>query len=215
MTTILLADDHQVVREGVRALLAAHPDFTVAGEVAEGTQVLAAVARLQPQVLIVDLMLPGLGGLEITREVLRHHPKTRVVVLSMHAAAGFVREALRAGALGYVVKDAGSAELVRAIREVAAGRRYLSPALAQQVMATYAGDQVEPVSDAHAALTDRERQVLRLTSEGLPDKDIARRLGISPRTVETHRANVMKKLGLQNRTELIRYALSQGLLPEA
>jgi len=206
-TTILLAEDHQVVREGVRLLLESQADLQVIGEVSDGPGAVAAAARLRPDVLVVDITLPRLSGLDVTREVSRRNPETRIIVLSMHAAEPFVLEALGQGAAGYVVKDAGGAELVRAIREVRAGRRYVSPPLSPRVLESDQGG--EP-----PRLTPREQVVLRLAAEGLTNADIGRRLGVSPRTVETHRANLMRKLRLSGRRELLHFALSQGLLSQ-
>lgn len=210
--TVLLAEDHQVVREGLRALLSAQGDLAVVGEVSDGNAVVDAVLRFKPTVLVVDLMLPGLSGLEVTRQVAECAPATRIVVLSMHGSEGFVEEALRNGAAGYVVKDAGAAELVRAVREVAAGRRYLSPPLSQRAIDAYAERAASGGKKAPGGLTPREREVLRLSAEGLTAPEIAERLHISPRTVETHRSNLMHKLNLQNHTDLVRFALQQGLI---
>src|SRR5262249_25516165 len=155
--------------------------------------------------LVLDLMMSGLNGLDVTRHVTRRVPHTKVVILSMHSNEGYVCEALRAGAMGYVLKEAGADELARAIREVTAGRRYLTPPLSEHSLGAYrqkaAGTSVEP----HHKLTLREREVLQLTAEGLSGGEISDRLYISPRTVESHRANLMKKLGVRNQKELIRY----------
>lgn len=196
----------------MRALLQAEPGLAVVGEVAEGQLVVDAVERLKPNVLVLDLMLPGVGGLDVTRLVARRFPGTRIVVLSMYAMEAYVREALHNGASGYVIKDAGSAELIRAIREVAAGRRYLSPPLSEGAIEAYASSAGDSAS-GYESLTTREREVLRLSAEGRSGAVIAERLGISPRTAETHRHNLMQKLGLHSRTELVRFALKHGLLP--
>lgn len=212
-TTIVLAEDHLIVREGLRALLSSQPDFVVVGEVASGAEVAQAVERLRPNVLVLDIALPDASGLEVTREIAQRAPKTRVVILSMHAAEGFVHEALHNGAAAYVVKDAAGAELVRAIHEVVAGRRYLSPPISEHAIAAYE----QRVRSGHAPiyddLTPREREVLRLAAEGLTSAEIGTRLDISPRTAETHRNNLMRKLGLHTRTDLVRFAFQQGMLP--
>jgi DNA-binding NarL/FixJ family response regulator len=207
----VLADDHQVVREGLRRVLEAEPDFAVVGEVADGLAVVPLVERLRPRVLVTDLMMPGLGGLEVTRQVHKHAPDTQVVVLSMHTADQYVLEALESGAMAFVPKDAPGAELVRAVREAAAGRRYLSPPLADTVIEAFLEGKERP-TDAYESLTEREREVLHLCAEGLTSKDIAKRLGLSPRTAESHRANFMRKLGLRTQTDLIRFALKRGIL---
>lgn len=212
-TTIVLADDHQVVRQGLRLLLDAEPDFTVVGEAADGLQAVDLSERLTPNVLVVDLVMPGLGGLDVTRRCRQRSPKTRVVVLSMYASDAYVIEALRSGASAYVLKGSSAAELVLAIREAAEGRRYLSSPLSEKAIETYVREASDTHLDLYQSLTLREREVLHLAAEGLSSAAIAERLGISPRTAETHRTHVMGKLGLHSRTDLIRYALKRGLLP--
>jgi two-component system, NarL family, response regulator NreC len=212
-TTVVLADDHAVVRRGLRAVLEATADFAVLDEVADGLQVPDVVERLRPNVLVLDLMMPGLNGLEITRRVCHRHPQTRVVILSMHADESYVLEALRNGASGYVLKEASATDLAQAVREVAAGRRYLSQSLSERALAAYAEKAQAAPPDPYETLTTREREVLQLTAEGRSGPEVAERLGISFRTVETHRANLMRKLGLQGQTDLIRYALRRGILP--
>lgn len=210
--TILVADDHDVVRLGLRHLLEADPEFQLVGEAADGLVVMSLVERLQPNVLILDLMMPGLSGLEITRQVARRAPQTRIVVLSMHANEAYVVEALRNGALAYVLKGSDASELVRAVREAAAGRRYLSPPLSAQTIDAYIQRAQEPPLDLYDTLTVREREVLHLAAEGQSSPEIAARLFISSRTVETHRGNFMRKLGLETQTDLVRYALRRGIL---
>ena len=214
MTTILLADDHTVVRQGLRALLEGEPDLTVIGEAADGLDAVQRTERLRPDVLVVDLMMPGLGGLEVVRQVRQRVPGTHVVVLSMHANEAYVLEALRNGASGYVLKDASVTELVQAVRTAHQGHRYLSPVLSERAIAAYV-EQTRPTPvDLYDTLTTREREVLHLAAEGRTNAEIAARLTISPRTAETHRTNLLRKLGLQNQTDLIRYALRRGLLPD-
>jgi len=211
--SILLADDHQVVRQGLRALLEAEPDFRVVGEAADGLEATRLVERLHPDVAVVDLIMPGLNGMEVTRQITARVPKTRVVVLSMHANEAYVLEALRNGAAAYVLKDSSATDLVHAVREVAAGRRYLSPPLSERALDTYRQRAKEATLDIYETLTTREREVLHLAAEGHTNAEIAARLGISPRTAETHRANLMHKLGLQTQTDLVRYALRRGIVP--
>lgn len=213
MTSIVLAEDHQVVRQGLRALLEAQPDFRLIGEAGDGLHTLQLVEHLHPDVLIVDLMMPGLNGLEVTRQVSQRSPGTRVVILSMHSNEAYVLEALRNGAAGYVLKDSSAADLVQAVREVVAGRRYLSSPLSERAIEAYLQRATSASMDAYETLTTREREVLQLTAEGYSNADIAERLSISPRTAETHRANMMHKLGLRTQTDLIRYALRRGILP--
>ena len=212
-TTIVLADDHPVVRHGVRSLLQAEADFTVVGEASDGIETVQLVERMQPDVLVVDLMIPSLNGLEITRQVKQRSPHTRIIILSMHANEPYVLEALKNGAVGYVLKDSSGTDLVHAVRLVVLGQRYLSPPLSERAVEAYMQKSQDTSFDPHDALTDREREVLQLAAEGLNNPDIAARLSISPRTVETHRANLMRKLGLKTQTDLIRYALKRGILP--
>jgi len=212
-TTIVLADDHQVVRHGLRSLLEAEPDFSVVGETGDGLEAAQLVERLQPDVLVLDLMMPGLNGLEVTRQVSQRSPRTRVVILSMHASEAHVLEALRSGAAAYVLKESTSAELVRAVREAVAGRRYLSSPLSERAIEAYMQKAESAALDPYEMLTAREREVLHLVVQGHTSAEIADRLFISRRTVETHRANLMRKLGLRTHTDLIRYALQRGILP--
>jgi DNA-binding NarL/FixJ family response regulator len=212
-TRIVLADDHPVVRHGVRSLLQSDPDFVVVGEAADGLETVQLVEKLQPEVLVVDLMIPNLNGLEVTRQVKQRVPQTRVVVLSMHANEPYVLEALKNGAVGYVLKDTSGTELVQAIKHVLGGQRYLSPPLSERAVEAYLQRSQETSFDPYEQLTEREREVLHLAAEGLSNPEIAARLSISPRTVETHRANLMRKLGLKTQTDLIRYALRRGILP--
>ena len=164
-------------------------------------------------VLVVDLMMPGLSGLEVTRQVRQRSPRTHIVILSMYSNEAYVLEALRNGAAAYVLKDSTAADLVHAVREVVAGRRYLSPPLSERAIETYTEKAKSTLMDPYETLTTRERQVLHLAAEGCTNAEIGDRLSISPRTVETHRANLMRKLGLESQTDLIRYALRRGIIP--
>jgi len=209
---IVLADDHPVVRLGIRNLLESEAEFEVVGEVADALQVVSRVEALQPDVLVLDLIMPGLNGLEITRRLAQSAPHTRIIVLSMHANEAYVIEALRNGASGYVLKGSDASELVHAIHEVLAGRRYLSPPLSEQTIEVYAEKATGAPLDPYETLSAREREVLHLGAEGRTGPEIAQRLYISARTVETHRANLMRKLGLRSQTDLVRYALRRGIL---
>jgi two-component system, NarL family, response regulator NreC len=211
-TAIVLADDHQVVRQGLRAMLEAEPHFRVIGEAGNGLEVARMVERLRPNVLVIDLMMPGLSGLEVTRQVKKRSPKTHVIVLSMHKDESYVFEALKNGAAAYVLKDSSAEELLKAIREAVAGRRYLSPPLSNSAIEAFVQRGRATAIDDYHSLTDREREVFQLVAEGLTNADIGRRLFISPRTVEIYRANMMQKLDLSNQTELIRYALKRGII---
>jgi DNA-binding NarL/FixJ family response regulator len=213
MITIVLADDHHVVRQGLRALLEAESDFSVLGETGDGLDALRLVEQLNPNVLVLDLMMPGLNGLEVARQLGKRSPNTRIVILSMYSNEAYVLEALSNGASAYVLKDSSSADLVHAVREVAAGRRYLSPPLSDRAIEAYQEKAKAATLDKYEMLTTREREVLQLAAEGHTSTDIAARLGISSRTAEAHRSNLMHKLGIHTQADLIRYALRRGIIP--
>jgi DNA-binding NarL/FixJ family response regulator len=214
MTTIsiVLADDHQVVLEGFKVLLSAERDFRVIGEAHDGPQALDVVEKLKPDVLVVDLMMPGMNGLEVLRRMRERAPETKTAVLSMHASEAYVSEAMRSGAQAYVLKQAQARELVQAIRAIADGRRYLSPPLSEEKLRDWEQRAQSSPPDAYDTLTAREREVLKLAAEGLTNADIGERLGIGKRTVETHRANLIGKLALKSQAELVKYAIKKGLL---
>jgi two-component system response regulator NreC len=213
MTDILLADDHHVVRQGLQALLKSEPHFQLVGEAGDGIEAVRLAERLKPDVLVTDVMMPGLSGLEVTRQVTKNVPKTRVVILSMHTSVAYVFEAIKNGASGYVLKDSQASDLIKAVKEVAAGRRYLSPPLSERALEAYARKVKSAPDDPYELLTTREREVLQMVAEGRTSAEIANRLFISPRTAEGHRANLMRKLGLQNHTDLVLFALKRGILP--
>jgi len=209
---VILADDHQIVRQGLRALLEAEPDVDVVGEVSEGLTVADMVTKLNPDVLVLDLMMPGLNGLEVTRQVNQRSPGVRIIVLSMHANEAYVLEALRNGAAGYVLKESSTETLVTAIRTTMEGRRYLCAPLSEMAMEAFLQKAQNVAVDPYDSLTGREREVLQLAAEGHTNTAIADRLSISPRTAEVHRARIMEKLQLTNQTGLIKYAIRKGLL---
>jgi DNA-binding NarL/FixJ family response regulator len=213
MTTILLVDHHDVVRAGVRRLLEAEDEFTVVGEAADGLVVDQLVAQLHPDVLIINVMLPSGCGLEVTQQVRQRHPRTHVVILTMQTNPDYVALALHNGAAAYVLKHAPAAELMQAVRAAAVGQRYLSPALAEHGVTPAGTPPLAPPQNPLGPLTSRERDVFFLVAESCTNPEIATRLSISPRTAEQHRANVMRKLGVQTLTDLIRYALQHGLIP--
>jgi DNA-binding NarL/FixJ family response regulator len=213
MVKVLLADDHQIVRQGLRAILKTEPDFQLVGEAGDGLETVRLTEKLHPDVVVLDLMMPGLTGLEVTRQLSKRAPSTRIVILSMHSNVAYVVEAMRAGAMAYVLKESGAEELVQAIRAVVAGKRYFSSPLSEKALGAYIEKAEESVLDPYHTLTAREREVLQLTAEGLSGTEISERLYISPRTVETHRANLMRKLGVRNQKELIRYALERKIVP--
>ncbi len=212
MTTIVLADDHQVVRQGVRALLESEPDFTVVGEAANGEEAASMVRKQRPAVLVLDLLMPGMSGVEVARIVHRACPKTRIVVLSMYATEAYVTEAFKNGASGYVMKDASSSDLVQAIRAVCDGRRYLCPPLSEDMLEAYMQRAGGQKAEAYDTLTRREREILRLVAQGMTSHQIGQKLLISSRTVEVHRRNLMRKLGVSHHTELVGLALRHGLI---
>lgn len=212
MITIALAEDHHIVRQGLKALLSVEKNFRLVGEAADGLEAMTLVDRSKPNVLVLDLMIPRLHGLEVVRRVRTEYPATRVLVLSMHSDEPYVVEALRSGALGYVLKDCTTSNLPEAIRTVAAGKRYLSPALADRVMDAMLQTSGQPTLDAYETLTERERLILQLAAEGANNPDIATKLFISPRTAETHRSNLMRKLGLHSQTDLVRYAIRRKII---
>ncbi len=213
MTTIVLADDHHVVRQSFRLLLETEPDFHVLGEAASGLETIELVLRLRPDVLVVDLMMPELNGIEVTRRIKKHLPKTVIVVLSMHENEAYVVQALRAGVSAYVLKKSTAQELVYAIRQGIAGHLFLSPPLNEHAIQAYLEKTQGTNLDPYETLTAREREVLHLAAEGLNNASIAARLSISPRTVEMHHGNLMRKLRLRNQADLIRFALQRGILP--
>ena len=211
MNTVVLADDHEVVRRGVRSILEGLGDFKVVAEVADGLSAVQAVEKHKPTLLFLDLSIPRLHGLEALRQVRTNCPQTKVMVLSMHNDEPYVVEALRAGAMAYILKGSESTEIARAVAEVVAGRRYLSAPLSERAIAALTSrtpDQSDPLN----ALTPREREVLLLAAEGLGTSEMAEKLFISPRTAETHRTNLMQKLGLQSQTDLVRFAIRKGLI---
>ncbi len=211
--TVLLADDHPLVRRGMRSLLENEPGISVVGEAEDGLQVLQLAERYRPEVVLVDLMMPNLNGLEAIKTIRHRLPRTRTIVVSMQSAEPYVVEALRAGATGYILKDDAPGEVVQAIRQALMGIRYLSPRLAKR-LDDGPTERVEdrPV-DAYESLTPREREVLQMAAEGKTAAQIAAILSISTRTAELHRGRMMDKLGLRNQTELVRYAVRRGSLP--
>ena len=209
-TRVLLADDHTLVRAGVRRILEAQAGFAVVGEVADGHAALAALKTQPADVLVLDLTMPGGDGFDVLRRAKTIRPELKVLVLTMHASPEYVSRAVREGADGYLLKDSAVQDLVAAIQAVMAGGEYYSPPVQRELSAMVRGTtggkrRIEPI-------TDREREVLKLVAEGLSTKEIATRLDISTRTVETHRANLMRKLGLHSVARLTQYAIREGLI---
>lgn len=211
--TILLADDHPLIRRGLRNLLTTEPGFSVVGEAEDGLQAVQLAESLQPGILIVDLMMPNLNGLEVLRQVSRRSPKTRMIVLSMQSADAYVVETFRSGAIGFVLKDSAPEEMIHAIHQALINVRYLSPALPERLIDIVTKPTEQAKLDLYETLTDREREVLQMAAEGKTAAEIAKLLSISPRTVELHRSRMMNKLGFHTQTELVRYAIRRGILP--
>lgn len=212
MITIVLAEHHNLIRQAVRLLLETEKDFAVVGEVADGLRVASLVQRRKPRILIVGLALPGLNSFDAILRVRQRSPAPAVIVLSMYMEEQYVVEALRCGASGYVVTQADGAELIRAIRKVAAGGRYLSAPLSDYAIDTWLRRAKIAKRDPYDTLSHREREIFSLVTEGHSSANIASRLSISRRTAESHRANVMRKLHLANQVDLIRFAFARGLL---
>lgn len=210
-TKVLLVDDHVVVRQGLKALFADEPDIDVIGEANNGREALDRLETLQPDVVLMDISMPGLNGIEATRQIQQRHPAIKVVVLSMHANEEYVFQVLQAGAAGYVLKQSDSLEVLTAIRAAMLGGSFLSPPISRTVIDDYLRrTEARHHPDESARLTSREREVLQLLAEGRSNRDIAAELNISVKTVETHRANMMNKLDVASKTELVRYALRKG-----
>jgi DNA-binding NarL/FixJ family response regulator len=208
---VLVVDDHAVVRSGIRLLLAREPDIEPVGEAGTGREAIFEARSLKPDVILMDVVMPDQTGLEALPILLHEHPETKVLLLSMQDDPRYVREAFAAGASGYVLKEAADAEVVNAVREVARGGRYVNPELGARLVTADADARRQAEDDP---LSDREREVLRLLALGHTNQEIARKLYISVRTAETHRAHIMQKLQLTSRAELVRHAMSQGLLDE-
>lgn len=205
---ILLADDHAVVRHGFRMILDAQSDMEVVGEVSNGREAVEAATEIQPDLVVMDVTMPELNGIEATRRIAAAAPRTRVLALSMHKDSVYVREILRAGARGYLLKDSGEGDLLTAVRAVAKGEGYLSPAVSEAVLSDYRKHVTNPID----LLTSREREVLQLIAEGKTNKDIAVALSLSVYTVEAHRGRIMEKLNLHSTGELVRFAVRNGVI---
>lgn len=212
MATLVLAEDHKIFREGLKALLDAIPDIEVIGETDDGLKAIAMVENKRPDILITDLSIPGMDGLEIVRRSKKVSPDTGIVVLSMHADDVHVIQAFRNGALAYVLKSEGMDDLEHAIRSVLDGRRFLSTALHFDIQSIGERGEGDPFEDPYDTLTSREREVLQLVAEGYRSREISDRLFISLKTVDKHRANLMEKLNRHSQTELVHYAIQRGLV---
>jgi len=205
---ILLADDHAVVRQGFKMILSAQSDMEIVGEAGNGRDAIELAAKLQPEVVVMDVAMPELNGIEATRRLAQSSPHTRVLALSMHKDSVYVREILRAGARGYLLKDAPAGDLVEAVRAIASGEGYLSPAVSNAVLDDYRRHVTNPID----LLTSREREVLQMLAEGKTNKEIATVLNLSVYTVDAHRGRIMEKLNLHSINEMVRFALRNGLI---
>lgn len=212
-TSILIADDHALVREGISALLALHDDVEIVGEASDGKEAIELAGKLRPDVILMDIAMPGLGGLEATVEIRKKHPEAKILVLSQYSDKEYVSRFLKAGVSGYILKKAVGSELISAIRAVSKGELYLYSTVASEVVAGYLGTAEKPAEgDAYESLTPREKQVLKLLAEGNRHKDIASILDISVKTVIAHQTNISEKLDIHSRAGLIKYAIQKGII---
>ena len=210
---VLIADDHAIVREGIRMILALHEDIEVVGEAANGIEAIEQADKLSPDVVLMDIAMPGLGGLEATLEIMKRKPQSKILVLTQYDNTEYIYRFLKAGAAGYVLKKTVGSDLVSAIRSVFQGKSFIDPSIADKVIQGFL-EKPEAASDdaGYDVLSDREKQVLKLIAEGYTNQQIADALFLSIKTVMTHRTNLMEKLGIHNRTELVKYAIRKGLI---
>ncbi len=210
---ILLADDHTVVRKGLRLLLSGQPGFTVVADAPDGRAAIELTERHLPDVVVMDVAMPGLNGIEAARQITNRMPQVAVVFLSMHSDEGYVLKALKSGARGYLLKDSAEQDLINAVVAVSEGKAFFSPAISKMLVEDYLRQmQDRQVEDSYELLTNREREVLQLLAEGRGNKDVAAVLNLSLYTVETHRGNILQKLNLHNQAELILYAIRKGVI---
>lgn len=208
---VLIADDHTIVRSGVRLLLEAESEFLVVGEALNGEEALTMAESLQPDVILMDIAMPGVDGLQATRQIKARWPEIKVLVLTMHRSEEYFFEMLKAGASGYILKGAETGDLIHAVRVVGQGEVFLYPTMASKLVGDYL-NRVDKDGEANPTLSQREKEILRMLAEGYSNKEIAEELVVSPSTVHSHRSNLMNKLGMGNRRELIQYARQRGLI---
>ena len=211
-TKVLLADDHAVLRDGLRMVLDAQPGISVVGEAEDGRQALEMVEQLQPDVVVMDIAMPNLNGLEATRQIKRRFPRTQVVILTMHENQQYLTQIVKVGAVGCVLKRAAGTELVAAVRAAAQGESYFSPAIASMILEDYRARLRYEGKDPQELLTEREREILQLVAEGRTNQEIADLLTLSIKTVQTHRAHIMEKIDAHDRTDLVKYAIRMGMI---
>jgi DNA-binding NarL/FixJ family response regulator len=209
---VMIVDDHTLVREGLMALLKLYDDIVVVGEASDGKAAIDQADQLRPEVILMDIAMPGLGGLEATVEIKKLHPQMKILVLSQYDDKEYLSRFFKVGASGYILKKAMGAELVNAIRAVAKGESYLHSSIASQVIAGYLRGETSEESDRYELLTDREKQVLKLIAEGLTHKEIASTLGISTKTAIAHQSHISEKLDIHSKAELIKFAISEGII---
>jgi two-component system, NarL family, response regulator NreC len=209
---VLLADDHEIFRDGLRTLIEKEAGMEVVAEAENGRKIIKLAEKLSPDVIVMDITMPDLNGIEATRRIIAGKPHVKVIALSMHSDRRFVLGMLEAGAAGYLLKDCAFGELANAIRQVAAGNSYLSPKIADVVVKEYLNRGSQSASAGGAKLTSREREILQLLAEGLPTREIAGHINLSIKTIETHRRNIMEKLNMRSVAELTKYAVREGLV---
>jgi two-component system response regulator NreC len=210
---ILLADDHTVVRQGLRKVLEEQQDWEVVAEAADGREAVHLSEAFKPDVAILDIAMPLLNGIEATRQIARSVPSTRIIVLSMHADEAYVGQVLQAGAVGYLLKDSADVDLIQAVSEVADGKSFFSPMIARKMLDEFVRQgKDKPISDPYESLSQREREIVQLIAEAKTNKEIAHLLKISPTTVETHRSHIMEKLGLHSAAEIVLFAVRRGVI---
>ena len=210
---VFLVDDHTVVRQGLRRILESDDEIEIIGEAGDGRSAIELVQKLRPHVVVMDVAMPDLNGIEATRQILKRVEGTKVLVLSMHGDDVYVRQALKAGARGYLLKDSEDLDLIKAVKALRGGGSFFSPPVSRVVLSGYLGDKVEgDVEDSVARLTDREREVLQLIAEGKTNKEIATLLSVSINTVETHRKHIMEKLDLHNTADIVRFAVRKKIV---
>jgi len=211
---ILIAEDHQTVREGVKLLVGAQPDMEVVGEAGDGDAAIKEAGRLKPDILLMDISMPTLNGLKATKRLRSQNPLLKILILTRHTDDGYLQQLIGAGANGYVLKQSAPTELINALRTIGAGNSYLDPSLTRKVMGGYVNRATSLRGEGKGELTDRESEVLRLIAFGYSNKEIGTRLDLSVKTIEAHKANAMRKLGISSRIDIVRYAILQGWLQD-
>jgi two-component system response regulator NreC len=209
---VLVVDDHEIVREGIRMVLATDPELEVVGVASSGEEAIEKVRELEPDVVLMDIGMPGLSGFEATRRIRQSHPQTQVVALTVHDSEGYVFQMLQAGATGYVVKRAAAEDVIAAVKRAHQGEAVLHPSVAKLLIKDYLARVAKGEERSFDELSDREREILKLIAEGKTNREIADTLFLSIKTVQAHRANLMRKLGMHDRTELVKYAIRKGII---